>query len=169
MSKTVAQPPLNRSTKPSLVNRLTLRPLKRKQPTFVAPVNPKNTMNLPQSTSSTDSNKENAVEPSNNIQTVDKSKRNRIFFTPSDEESSQNSPTQGKPTKKLPFKLNLGTLKTNSQRSTSQQQANETNHLTNTFGSAAKTGCTPVLFPSSGRTPQNLADQDLSCLDDLEF
>lgn len=171
-----AQPPLDRPKKPLLMSRLALKPLNQRRFTFVTPkTSTTNVTNLPQSSHTTNSNKENAVvEPSNTLPTVDKSKRNRIFFTPSDEESSQNSQQQAqvqqKAVKKFPFKLNLGTFKTSSQRSISQQQqVNEMNTSSNPLGSAAETGKIPPIWPPSTGTQQSIADQDLSCLDSLEF
>lgn len=173
-------PPIKPAIKPPL-NRLALN-LKRFA--FVAP---KKTPNVPPPPASpSNSNNEKPIETSStNIQTVDKP-RNRIFCTPSDEESSQNSQSQEKPMKKLPFKLNS---KFTVQRPILQQQNHEpkdsdkraendsaydsmvlsSSSSCHTFGSAAKTGKTPPIFPPSRGTPRNISDQDLSCLDDLEF
>lgn len=179
-----AQPPTNPLIKP-LQNRLTLN-LKRFA--FAPPKKP----DLPPSTSISNSNEEKPVEPNNAPQTVDKPSRNRIFCTPSDEESSQKSQTQEKPVKKYPFKLNLKPTKPLSPRPVLQQQnvnepkgddksehdsaydsmvcsSSSLSASCNTFGSAAKTGKTPAIFPPSNGTSRNISDQDLSFLDNFEF
>lgn len=183
--KIVAQP-LKRP-----LNRLTLNPLKLKRFSFVPPKKPTAEDPLP-STSTSNSNETEPIEPSNNVQIADKPKRNRIFCTPNDEESSQDSGTLEKSVKKFPFKLNLVSSKfklNSSPRPILQQQNENTSKKdsdependsaydtmefsgcsSNIFGSAAKTGKTPPIFPSSAGTPQNTTMPDLSCLDTVEF
>lgn len=172
------------------VHRLTLNPLKLKlnRFSFVASKKPPNVENPAPSTSTLNSNGSEPAGPSKNIQIADKPKKNRIFCTPSDEESSQNNGTQQKLVKNLPpFKLNLLSSKISNQRPILQQQNVNTSKdsdksendsaydsmlssgSSNTFGSAAKTGKTPPIFPSSAGTPRNISEPDLSFLDTLDF
>lgn len=169
------------------LNRLTLNPLRLNRFAFVPSKKPPNVINPPPSTSTSNSNETEPAKTSNDIQFVEQPKKNRIFCTPSDEESSQNSETQEKLVRKLPFKLKLTSSKFISQRPILQQQnvntskdsdksendsAYDSMQLSgssiNAFGSAAKTGKTPPIFPSSGGT-HNISGQDLSCLDSVEF
>lgn len=157
---------------------------------FTAPIKPPTAINpsIP-STSTSNPNENEPIEPIDPI----KPKRNRIFCTPSDDENSQNDGAQEQPAKKLPFQLNFIPSKLSGQRPLVQQQqnVNETKDSESsendsaydsmqlssksstpsfiTFGSAAKTGKTPPIYgPCSGATG-NLADQDLSVLDSLDF
>lgn len=181
------------------IPKVDVQPLKRPQNrltlnlnrfSFIAPKKPPavDSSSAP-STSTLNSNENRPTEPNNTDQAAVKPKRNRILCTPSDDESSQNDGTQEEPAKKLPFKSNLFSLKSDHRLILQQQNANEipknsenapendsaydTMELSSTpsfmqLGSAAKTGITPPIFGPSSGTTGIYAHQDLSHLD-LEF
>lgn len=150
--------------------------------TFVAPKKQPNMINSIPSTSTKNSNENKPIQSSN----VDKPMKNRIFCTPSDDESSGNDGSQQrKSVDNLPF-LNL--TKFSGQRSVLHQQnvieskkadksendsaydsmqSNLSASMVNTFGSAAKTGKTPPIYPTSSWNTTD--DDDLSYLDTLDF
>lgn len=146
--------------------------------------------------SNSDENSESSSKAPENTQALDKSVRNRIMCTPSDDESSQMEPPKQPP--KLPFRLNLFRKPiVSSQQSQVQQQHQEnvvlatkdesmpdndsaydtmlssgtpSGTLSNTFGSAAKTAKTPAIFPPSVSTQNNSEDgEDFSYLENFEF
>lgn len=146
---------------------------------------------LPSSNQQLLTSSENKPKDQQNIQLVNKAVQNRILCTPSDDEMSQNEAADQEPPKRPPLRLSF--LKTPllvSQRSNLHQQnaaisvkgdgsqkENDSAYDTmsfsssgtpGTFGSAANTGKTPPLFASSGQT-QNNTEEDLSCLDSIEF
>lgn len=141
--------------------------------------------------SSSDESRSKAPE---NTQAPNKSVRNRIMCTPSDDETSQIEPP--KPPPKLPFRLNLFRKPMiSSQREVEQQHqenaaqalkdeslpdndsaydtmlssGTSSDILSNTFGSAAKTAKTPAIFPPSASTENNLEEEDLNYLDSFKF
>lgn len=161
---------------------------------FVPPKRPNKENSIPIAKES--NSDESSSKAPENIQALNKSVRNRIMCTPSDDESSQMEPPKQPP--KLPFRLNLFRKPiVSSQQSQVQQQHQEnavlatkdesmpdndsaydtmlssgtpSGTLSNTFGSAAKTAKTPAIFPPSVSTQNNLEDgEDFSYLDDFEF
>lgn len=171
-------------------NLLTLNPIKLKLNNFsyVASTKQSTVINPVPSASTSNSNENKPIEAKNSNQTAGKPiiKRNRIFCTPSDDESSQEDGSQKKkPAKKLSFSLNLNPSKILSQRPVLQQQnANDSKDSDKSendsaydsmrsssgsshsgFGSAAKTGKTPPIFAPGGTPLIDYSEQDLSCLE----
>lgn len=174
-------------------NRLTLNPIKLKlnKFSFVPSTKRSVVINSVPSTSTANANENKPIESNSTNQPVDKPimKKNPIFCTPSDDESSQEAAAQNEPAKKLSFKLKLNPSKIFSQRPILQQQnvndskdseksendsaydsmQSSSGSLCGSFGSAAKTGKTPAIFTPGGVTFCDNSELDLSCLDTLEF